>query len=124
MAIVFGPQNDTEDGSLDMTVLTQGTTITGTVVSQRAWEKALLSQVQTANENAAKGISERFEAYWGNREKIEEEVAANPLRRSQNRYIHFIAPTLISGIQHVKWQPTRVDLRDVSAWSIGSLVTK
>lgn len=119
LAVIFGPDDLGEDGTVAITLITQGATVSGTAVSRRAWEKALIEQIASSSAEAATAVAERFATQREMQAKRTDELLEHPLRRRQIRYVHFLEAAVFNGTKHVL-QPTRVDLRDVSAWSLGS----
>jgi len=91
-----------DDATIELTVLVEGTIISGSVVSEQAWAQRQNDQIRIGSPAVADAI-----------ESLEP--------KTQDRYIHFLEPLLISGGVHVRLQATRVDLRKVSAWSIGRI---
>ncbi|WP_445154675.1 hypothetical protein ACTWLI_15670 [Arthrobacter sp. Hor0625] len=122
LRLVFGVGMEAEDGAIDMTVLVDGQMISGKVVSEAAWAKAQADFVREASDYLATGLDAFQELKAEQTSKLEQDEAANPLLKGQVRYIHFSGPKVHNhGGFPVTLAPTRVDIRDVSAWSIGSV---
>jgi hypothetical protein len=71
------------------------------VVSEEAWSRRQNAQISTSDEFSAE------------LPPVAEE--------DQVRFIHFLEPVAVSGGNPIRLNATRVDLRHVSAWSIGRL---
>ncbi|TLM70927.1 hypothetical protein [Pseudarthrobacter sp. NamB4] len=100
-----------DDTTVELTVVVGGTTISGSVVSARAWAQRQNDQVRIGSP----AIAEVFDTLDA------QAVEPGPLPVSQNRYIHFLEPVLLSGGTRVRVPATRVDLGKVAAWSIGRI---
>ncbi|MDR6417578.1 hypothetical protein [Pseudarthrobacter sulfonivorans] len=120
--LVFGVNMEAEDGSIDMTVVVDGQMISGKVVSEAAWAKAQAESIREASDYLGKGLDSFQELRAEQTSQRDQDVAANPLLKGQVRYVHFSGPKVHNhGGIPVTLPPTRVDLRNVSAWSIGSV---
>jgi hypothetical protein len=109
------------DATIELTVVVDGTVISGSVVSEQAWAQRQNDQIRVGSPVVADAL-EAVESKAGEQKlKAAEEARLNPRLKTQNRYIHFLGPVLLSGGVHVRLQATRVDLRKVSAWSIGRI---
>jgi len=104
LALLLTPLFAADDATVELTVVVDGTVISGSVVSERAWVQRQNDQIRIGS----LALADAFEA-------LEPTVG---LKR-QDRYIHFLEPVLLSGGVHVRMPATRVDLRKVAAWSIG-----
>jgi hypothetical protein len=99
------------DATIELTVVVDGTIISGSVVSEKAWERRQNDQIRSGSPVIAAAM-----ASVG--------PTGNEQTPQQDRYLHFLGPVLISGGAHVRLQATRVDLWKVSAWSIGRIPTE
>ena len=104
LMLLLTPLFSADDATIELTVVVDGTFISGSVVSEQAW-------VQRQNDQIRIGSPALADAF-----KALEPTAG---LKKQDRYIHFLEPVLLSGGVHVRMPATRVDLRKVSAWSIG-----
>ena len=96
------------DATIELTVVVDGTIISGSAVSEQAWERRQNDQVRAGSPEVA--------------DALESEARASDERKlSQDPYLHFLGPVLVTGGRKVRLQATRVDLRKVSAWSIGRM---
>ncbi|MFC7848366.1 hypothetical protein ACFUTU_07805 [Arthrobacter sp. NPDC057388] len=102
LAPLFGPGRQDPDGTIELTVIVDGTIVSGSVVSEEAWTRRQMAQISTSSEYLA-------ETPGGGQAAPENQV----------RFIHFLEPMVISGGTPIRLNATRVDLRNVSAWSIG-----
>ncbi|MGN7250101.1 hypothetical protein [Arthrobacter sp. SAFR-014] len=105
---IVGPGRQDPDGTIELTVIIDGTIMSGSVVSEEAWSRRQESQIGASGGYGADVPGDAQEA--GN----------NPLE-DQVRFIHFLEPVVVSGGNPIRLNATRVDLRNVSAWSIGRL---
>jgi hypothetical protein len=103
---IVGPDRQDPHGTIELTVIVDGTIISGSVASEEAWSRRQNAQVNTA--------SDHLPAVTGG-------VGENGVPEIQVRFIHFLEPVVISGGNPIHLNATRVDLRKVAAWSIGRL---
>ena len=106
---IVGPGRRDPDGTIELTVIVDGTIVSGSVVSEEAWSRRQKAQVSASGEYGADVAEDAQEA------------RNNPLLKNQVRFIHFLEPVVVSGGNPIRLNATRVDLRNVSAWSIGRL---
>jgi hypothetical protein len=90
------------DATIELTVVVDGAIISGSVVSGQAWERRQNDQVRIGSPEIADALD-----------------SGDGSVNEQKLYLHFLAPVLVSGGVQFGMPPTRVDLRRVSAWSIG-----
>lgn len=107
--------------TVELTVVVDGTVISGSVVSGHAWAQRQNDQIRIGSP----AIAAAFESLEPAMDQLEgqsaEEAGASRRPKDQDRYIHFLEPVLLSGGVRVRMPATRVDLRKVSAWSIGRI---
>jgi hypothetical protein len=96
------------DATIELTVVVDGTIISGSAVSEQAWERRQNDQIRTGSPEVADTLESSPPA-------LDERTL------SQDPYLHFLGPVLVTGGRKVRLQATRVDLRKVSAWSIGRM---
>jgi hypothetical protein len=104
------------DATIELTVVVDGTVISGSVVSPQPWAQRQNDQIRIGSPAIAEALDSEL-----SKVAAEEEPGASPLPAKQDQYLHFLAPVLLSGGLQVHLQATRVDLRKVSAWSIGRI---
>jgi hypothetical protein len=121
LAPILGPERVDEHGSIELTVVVDGTVISGSAVSEDAWAKRQNAQISESSQFIMEVLEGVDESFRKQRTKAEEEAKANRLLLKQDQYLHFLEPVLLTGGTHVRMRATRVDLRSVSAWSIGRL---
>ena len=122
LKIVFGADLESEDGDMGLTVVVDGQLISGQVVSQAAWAKLQAGSIKEASEYMAKSLEALQDLWKEQTAELQAEEADSPLLKKQTRYLHFSGPKVHNhGGLPVTLGPTRVDLRNVSAWSLGSL---
>lgn len=110
------------DGTADVTVVVDGQVISGTVVSEAAWAKLQADSIRKNAGGTARGLDLMQELTDEHRSTVIDQEAENPLIKKQVRYIHFSAPRVHNhGGIPMSFSATRVDLRRVSAWSLGAL---
>lgn len=99
------------DATLELTVVVDGAVISGSVVSEHSWTQRQNDQVRIGSWAIA-GVLDSWESGAD---------AADIRAGGQPRYIHFLGPVLLSGGVRAPLQATRVDARNVAAWSIGRM---
>ena len=121
LALLLAPLFRTgEDATIELTVVVDGTVISGSVVSEQAWTQRQNDQIRVGSPAVAHALA-AVESQRGEEEPEAAENAEAYRRQRQDRYLHFLAPVLLSGGVHVRLPATRVDLRKVAAWSIGRI---
>ncbi|WP_461172794.1 hypothetical protein M1D93_17755 [Arthrobacter sp. Z1-9] len=110
-----------DDATIELTVVVDGTVISGSVVSEQAWVQRQNDQIRVGSPAIAEALASLEPTMDEQKLTAAQEATAKPLVKKQNRYIHFLAPVLLSGGVHVRMPATRVDLRKVAAWSIGRI---
>jgi hypothetical protein len=106
-----------DDATIELTVVVDGTIISGSVVSEKAWTQRQNDQIRIGSP----AIADALAAVGSKKDEHNAEAAQANVLQIQDRYIHFLAPVLLSGGVHVRLPATRVDLRKVAAWSIGRI---
>ena len=96
------------DATIELTVVVDGTIISGSAVSEQAWERRQNDQVRAGSPEVADALESGA-------------PASDERKLSHDPYLHFFGPVLVTGGRKVRLQATRVDLRKVSAWSIGRM---
>jgi hypothetical protein len=115
-----GGDRATDEATIELTVVVDGTIISGSVVSENAWIQRQNDQIRIGSPVIADALAAVESKRNEQSLEAAEDAEAKALQR-QNRYIHFLAPVLLSGGVHVRLPATRVDLRKVAAWSIGRI---
>lgn len=106
------------DATLELTVVIDGAVVSGSVVSRRVWMQRQNDQVRIGSWAVA-GVLDSWES--GVEEHRDAGGRDTPPSEGQDRYIHFLGPVLLSGGIRVPLAATRVDARQVAAWSIGRI---
>ena len=109
-----------EDATIELTVVVDGTVISGSVVAEQAWTQRQNDQIRIGSPAVAHALA-AVESQKREGEPGAAESAGAYRGQRQDRYLHFLAPVLLSGGVHVRLPATRVDLRKVAAWSIGRI---
>lgn len=115
---IFGREDENAEGSAGMTLVVQGTIISGTVVSGAKYQESLAATVETASPELAEQLRMRAKI----RQELQPEVdALNEGLMALRQFVNFGTANVISGDNWTELKDLRVSLKDVSAWSIGSL---
>jgi hypothetical protein len=96
------------DATIELTVVVDATIISGSVASRQAWERRQNDQIRVGSP----AIADAFASVA---------ATADEQKLNDDLYVHFLGPVLVTGGRQVRLQATRVDLRKVSAWSIGRM---
>jgi hypothetical protein len=96
------------DATIELTVVVDATIISGSVASRQAWERRQNDQIRVGSP----AIADAFASVA---------ATADEQKLNDDLYVHFLGPVLVTGGRQVGLQATRVDLRKVSAWSIGRM---
>lgn len=115
LALLLAPLSSDPDATIELTVVADGTVISGSAVSENAWARRQHDQIRPGRP----AMAEALDALQSGMDEQKRQAGANSTLKTHDRYLHFLAPLLLSGGEHVHLQATRVDLRKVSAWSIG-----
>jgi hypothetical protein len=122
LALLLAPLSSNPDATIELTVVADGTVISGSAVSETAWALRQHDQIRPGSPALADALDALQSRVDEQKRQAAEETLTSPALKTQDRYIHFLAPLLLSGGEHVHLQATRVDLRKVSAWSIGRVL--
>jgi len=104
------------DATMELTVVIDGTVVSGSVVSEQAWTQRQNDQVRIGSWAIA-GVLDSWES-GAPGDAADRDRAPTA---GDGRYIHFLAPVLLSGGIRVPLEATRVDACRVAAWSIGRI---
>ena len=96
------------DATIELTVVVDGTIISGSVASGQTWERRQNDHIRVGSP----AIADAFASVA---------ATADEQKLNDDLYVHFLGPVLVTGGRQVRLQATRVDLREVSAWSIGRM---
>lgn len=119
LALLLAPLASDPDATIEITVVADGTVISGSAVSETAWARRHHDQIRPGSPAMADALDSLQSRMDDPRRHTAEGSGTNAAPRTHDRYLHFLGPLLLSGGEHVHLQATRVDLRKVSAWSIG-----
>lgn len=120
--LAFGIDDDHRDGQISLTVVTDGAVISGLAVSEDAWAEAQASDVEASSPEFAESLrivqkaSVDVRAHQIKAKKDSEDPGA--LRTE----LHFAKATIVTGGTNFVTHGMRVDLKHVSAWSLGEMV--
>jgi len=115
LSSVFGTS---PDATMELTVVVDGVVVSGSVVSEVAWTQRQNDQVRIGSWAIAGVLDSRESGAEENGDAADPNCAPGA---GQNWYIHFLGPVLLSGGIRVPLAATRVDARQVAAWSIGRI---
>jgi hypothetical protein len=103
---------------VELTVVVDGTVLSGSVVAEHAWTQRQNDQVRIGSPAIAQALDSRE---WTAEEQRSARDEAGSDSRGQGPYLHFLGPVVLSGGARVPLQATRVDGQRISAWSIGRI---
>ena len=119
--VVFGEDNSGKDGNIPLTIIADGATITGVVISEDAWVDLQIAQVE-GNDSFAEALRVFQDSANQGRKERQEAQTDDEAPRSLRTKLHFRNATIITGSRPVELQGLRVDLKHVSAWSLGEMI--
>ena len=119
LALLLSSVFDTgPEATVELTVVVDGMVVSGSVVSEQAWTQRQNDQVRIGSWAIA-GVMDSWESAAAEPGNITGRDSAPGA--VQVRYLHFLAPVLLSGDIRVPLQATRLDARRIAAWSIGRI---
>lgn len=114
LALLLSSVFDTgPEATVELTVVVDGTVVSGSVVSEQAWTQRQNDQVRIGSWAIAGVLESGAPGDAADRDRAP--------TAGDGRYIHFLAPVLLSGGVRVPLEATRVDASRVAAWSIGRI---
>lgn len=120
--LVFGINDEGgEEGSISLTLLVDGTIVSGTVVTGAAWHKGVTARIRPLANNLADAFETIWTAARDGLMKHTEDRESRGLSSPPRSFIHFKDATIFSPLRQVKVQYFRVPLKDVSGWDVGSM---
>ncbi|MGA1813688.1 hypothetical protein VH571_15005 [Frondihabitans sp. 4ASC-45] len=117
----FGFDDEYPDGSIGLTVASNGVVVSGAAISRTAWSAALVDQVRQGGGDAT---APHVEKIYNEIQAIKTEGAQK--RRDQDlperarRFLHMKNARLIAGGETINVPLWRGSLSDISGWSMGT----
>lgn len=118
--IVFGEDDENPEGGTAVTVVAQGTVISGQLISAAKYREDQAASIETDSPELAASLRARSKAWEGNRDnrRVLKDNDSIPALRAD---LHFGEATVYSAAGRIQLDNVRVDLKDVSAWALGEV---
>lgn len=119
--LVFDVDDSGKDSNIPLTVVADGAVVTGVVISEDAWADIQVSQVEERNPKFAEALRIIQNGAIEGRHKRHAEQKDSEDPRPLRTKLHFRTATVVTGGNDVILEGLRVDLKRVTAWSLGDV---
>jgi hypothetical protein len=117
--LVFGFDDDAEDGEAPLTLVTPAGIIEGAAVHQAAFAQSQIDVLPPTSDLTAKYMRIQQEARVNSKKEWEEERDRDE-PTARRRYVYFKEAVVTTGNYRTAIQNLKVDLAKVTAWAMGN----
>lgn len=122
--LTFNEDDSHKEGRISLTVVADGAVISGSVVSEDVWAENQAKAMETNSEGFANALRMLQDAAIEGRKTRNAEVEKTGEHRAFRTKIHFEKATVITGGTNIVTTGLRVDLKHVSAWTLGEMAAQ